>query len=162
METVDTKKHLTNQCCQIFLDTIYQNGGKYTKLSLNYVPNGCNIFQIATEYHQPLPFQSPPKSTLIGIFITKIYNLVTFSIPRPSKIYPNRFENIPSGNPVRNTAPSKNNVFPWSEVILRLRMRWNDYDLKHLKLLIYTDANFRSNSFSIAWRIGRYMYVNDK
>jgi hypothetical protein len=41
-----------DQGCQIFLDTMYQKGGKWTKLSLNYqkaitVPNVQNIFQMA-------------------------------------------------------------------------------------------------------------------
>jgi hypothetical protein len=34
------------QGCQIVLDTIYQNGEKYTKLELNY-QNGYKIYQMS-------------------------------------------------------------------------------------------------------------------
>jgi hypothetical protein len=64
------------QGCQSFLDKIYQNGGKYTKMALNY--------QMAVKYSKW------PN------------NIPTFPISRPSKIYPNwdfGFEKIPSGNP---------------------------------------------------------------
>jgi hypothetical protein len=48
------RKTRSEQGCQIFLDTIYQNGGKYTKLPLNYqmaikIPNICKIFQMGIE-----------------------------------------------------------------------------------------------------------------
>jgi hypothetical protein len=67
--------------CQIFMDTINQNGGKYTKLPLNYqtvikyvpipnIPNGHRICQ-------PVSLQGPPKFTAIGIFGLKIYHLAT-------------------------------------------------------------------------------------
>jgi hypothetical protein len=69
------------QGCQVFLDTIYQHGEKYTKLPLNYqmaknITNGRKLFQMAI-------------------------NIATLSILGPSKIYPNwdfLFENIPSGS----------------------------------------------------------------
>jgi hypothetical protein len=63
------------QGCQIFLDTIYQNGGKCTTLSLNCqmaskqtklqsnIPNGHKIYYIT------VPFQGPPQFTQIGIFL---------------------------------------------------------------------------------------------
>jgi hypothetical protein len=72
------------QGCQIFLDTIYQKGRKYTKLPLNY--------QTAIKYTKCPEYI--PNVHRIGI--------PNFSIPRPSNIYPNWyfwFENIPSGNP---------------------------------------------------------------
>jgi hypothetical protein len=74
------------QGCQILLYLIYQNGGKFSTLTLNtelpngniiYVPYGSNIFQMTIEY--PNFFHS-----------------------KASKIYPNLdfwFENMPSGNP---------------------------------------------------------------
>jgi hypothetical protein len=58
------------QGCQIFLDTIYQNGGKYTQLPLNY--QNCHKI-----YHMAAIHSKRPK------------NIPTFSIPGPSKIYPN-------------------------------------------------------------------------
>jgi hypothetical protein len=67
------------QGCQIFLETIYQNGGKYTKL-----PNDHKVY---------------PKAVIYSKW-TK--NIQSFSNLRPSKIYPNWdfwFENKPSGNP---------------------------------------------------------------
>jgi hypothetical protein len=80
------QSELPTQCsiqgCQIFLDTIYQNGGKYhfaTKLL-----NGYNMYQMAVIYSKC------PK------------NITAFSITRPSNSYPNCnfwFENMPSGNP---------------------------------------------------------------
>jgi hypothetical protein len=69
----------TDQGCQIFLDTIYQNGTKRTQLQLNGQMAIMCIFQMSIEYTVP-----------------------TFSIPRPTKIYPNWyfwFVNISSGNP---------------------------------------------------------------
>jgi hypothetical protein len=66
------------QGCQILLDTSYQNSEKYTKVSqLNLIDK---IFT-----HNIPNDKNPP----------------TFSILKPSKIYPNWdfwFENIPSGN----------------------------------------------------------------
>jgi hypothetical protein len=35
--------------CQIFLDTIYQNEGKYTKLTTT-LPNGHKIYQMTVKY----------------------------------------------------------------------------------------------------------------
>jgi hypothetical protein len=70
-----------HQGCQILLDTIYQNGGKYTKLPLNYhiaIPRMYQMAVIYSKWHTNL------------------------SIPKPCKMYPNWdfwFENIPSGNP---------------------------------------------------------------
>jgi hypothetical protein len=55
-----------------------------------YVPNG----QIFTKY--------PKKFQLAVMYFKRIYNIPTFSIPRPIKIYPNWdfwFENARSGNP---------------------------------------------------------------
>jgi hypothetical protein len=33
-----------------FLDTIYQNGEKYTKIPQHYVPNGHKVYQMAVKY----------------------------------------------------------------------------------------------------------------
>jgi hypothetical protein len=71
------------QGCQIFIYLIYQNGGKYTKSPLKY--------QMAVNV---------PKMAVI--YSKRPYNIPTYFIPRPSKIYRNLdfwFENIPSGNP---------------------------------------------------------------
>jgi hypothetical protein len=78
---LETRKCFASiQGCQIFLDTVFQNGGKDTKLPLNFkwtknVPNGHDLFQMAKE---PFPFQGPPNFTQIAFFW---------------------FENKPSGNP---------------------------------------------------------------
>jgi hypothetical protein len=40
----------SDQGCQNFLDTIYQNGGKCAKMPLNDVPNGQNKYQMAVIY----------------------------------------------------------------------------------------------------------------
>jgi hypothetical protein len=60
-------KMTPNQGCQIFLDTLNQKEGKYTKLPLK----GHKIFQMAVIYSK-WP-----------------YNIPTLFIPRPSKIYTN-------------------------------------------------------------------------
>jgi hypothetical protein len=73
--------------CQSFLGTIYQNGGKYTESHTTTLPNGHKIYHMSPR-HSEWP-----------------YNIPTFSIPRPSKFYPNwdfGLENIPSGNPDRD------------------------------------------------------------
>jgi hypothetical protein len=86
---------IIRQGCQIFLDTIYQKGGKYTKVPLNvqmvvkctkwqyYIPNDHKIYQ-------HFPFQGPPKCTQIGIFGLKINHLATlvFGIILGAKILP--------------------------------------------------------------------------
>jgi hypothetical protein len=68
-----------------FIGKPYQNwkNGKNTKWPQN-VPNSQKIYQLAVKYY---------KCT---------YNIATFSIPKPSKIYTDWdfwFENIPSSNP---------------------------------------------------------------
>jgi hypothetical protein len=71
------------QGCQIFIDTIYQNGGKYTKITTT-LPNGHKVYQMAVKY-------------------SKLVNVLTYSSLWPSRNYPNWnfwFKNIPSGNPV--------------------------------------------------------------
>jgi hypothetical protein len=88
----------SEQGCQIFLDTLYQNGENYTKLPQNYqmtlqckkqmaiiysyIPNGHNIFLLGIKCSNF--FWRPPKFNHIGIFC---------------------FENIPSGNPGSESAP---------------------------------------------------------
>jgi hypothetical protein len=59
------------QGCQIFLATIYQNGEKHTKLPQNY--------QMAIKYNKWLEYI--PGGHKIP--------MPTFSISRPTKIYPN-------------------------------------------------------------------------
>jgi hypothetical protein len=74
-----------------FIDTIYRNGGKCTKLTIGILLNGHRMYQMYV-IHSNWP-----------------YNIPTFSIPRPSMIYPNWdiwFENIPSGNPAALQYPS--------------------------------------------------------
>jgi hypothetical protein len=68
--TVCTSLTFCTQGCQIFLDTIYQKGGEYTKFATK-VPNGNKMYQIVVKYSQW------PKS------------IPTFPIPRLSKIFPN-------------------------------------------------------------------------
>jgi hypothetical protein len=66
-----------DQGCQIFLGTIYQHGGKYTKLTQN-ITNGCKMVKMAVKYmYQHLPLQDPPKITQIAIFGLKIHHLAT-------------------------------------------------------------------------------------
>jgi hypothetical protein len=83
---LDTEAPASAQGCQILLDIIYQNRGKYTKSPLHYhmaikctklswyIPNGHRIYQ-------PFAFQGPPKFSQIGIFGMKIYHLAT--LPQP-------------------------------------------------------------------------------
>jgi hypothetical protein len=87
----DAKNHLflrrlthwrLRQGCQIFLGTIIQNGGKYTKAPLNCrmgitytkitssISNGYRIYQ-------PLQFRGPPKVTHFGNFGLKVNHLAT-------------------------------------------------------------------------------------
>jgi hypothetical protein len=56
------------QGCQIFLGTIYQNGGKYTQRT-SYFPNGHR--------KRPFQFQGPSKFTQIGTFGLKLNHLAT-------------------------------------------------------------------------------------
>jgi hypothetical protein len=66
-----------NQGCQIFLDTIYQNWGKYTKLQLGKLPKWPYIIPNGHTIYQPFHFRGPPKFTQIGIFGLKKYHLAT-------------------------------------------------------------------------------------
>jgi hypothetical protein len=81
IEYVGPTETRENQGCQIFLDTIYQNGWKYTKLLNNQMAITCLYVNSPSGYriYQTLLFQGPPKITQIGIFGSKIH--------------------IPSGNP---------------------------------------------------------------
>jgi hypothetical protein len=69
------------QGCQIFLDTIYQTKGKYTKSPLKFkwsynilhtYINDRKKIKMAMEYTNLYSFQGPPKSTRIGIFGLKL------------------------------------------------------------------------------------------
>jgi hypothetical protein len=64
------------QGCQIFLGTIHQNG--------KYVPNNHKVYQTTPKN----VYQRATKYTKWPSNIPK-WNIPTFSIPRPSKIYPN-------------------------------------------------------------------------
>jgi hypothetical protein len=73
---------LKKQGCQIFLDTRYEIGEKYTEFPQNTPkshkiskkprnrPNGHKIYQ-------HLPLQDPPRITQFGIFGLKLYHLAT-------------------------------------------------------------------------------------
>jgi hypothetical protein len=69
--------HWNEQGCQIFLDTIYQKGGKYTKQQKK-LPNVHLKRKIALKsiighkIYPRYPFQGPPIFTQIGIFGVKI------------------------------------------------------------------------------------------
>jgi hypothetical protein len=56
------------QGCQIILGTTFQNGIKYVYQKTTKCTNGHKIFQMVAKYSKHIPI---------------------FSIPRPSKIYPN-------------------------------------------------------------------------
>jgi hypothetical protein len=70
----------TSQGCQILIYLIYLNWGNIPNChKVNYqiaIPNGCNKFQIATEY-TIFPFLGTPKFTKILIFGLKKYHLAT-------------------------------------------------------------------------------------
>jgi hypothetical protein len=71
-----------------FLTQCTNMGGKYNQIA-THLPNDHEICQVDA----------------IHIYYKCPQNIPNFSIPRPSKIYPNRdflFENVPSGNPVAN------------------------------------------------------------
>jgi hypothetical protein len=73
------------QVCQIFLDSINQNGEICIHVATK-LPNGLTIYKLAMLYYKW------PK------------NILTFSNARHSEIYPNYdflIKNIPSGNPGR-------------------------------------------------------------
>jgi hypothetical protein len=78
-----TKFGFWDQGCQIFLEKIYQNEGKCTKLPRHY--------QLAIKY------------TKLQQNIPNDHKIFQYFPVWPSKIYPNWdfvFENKPSGNPV--------------------------------------------------------------
>jgi hypothetical protein len=77
------------QGCQIFLDTKYQNGGKYTIHIVTKSPNGHKMYKMAVSnsklhiiYHQPFTFQGLAKFTQIGILGLKVYHLATLIFQR--------------------------------------------------------------------------------
>jgi hypothetical protein len=65
------------QGCQIFLDTIDQNGGKYTKLPLNcqmtikyvYQMSVIYVFQMAVTYDNLFHFEALKKLTKLGFLV---------------------------------------------------------------------------------------------
>jgi hypothetical protein len=63
----------SNQGCQIFLGTTYQNEGKKPindniyQMATKHT-NGRKIYQTGRKIDQHLPLQDPPKFTQIGIF----------------------------------------------------------------------------------------------
>jgi hypothetical protein len=84
---------ILNQGCQIFLDTIYQNGGKQHYQMAIKIPNDRKIFQMAIKY--------------TNIFHSKILQNL------PKSVF--LFENKPSGNPVLNALKStkRNGIFSY-------------------------------------------------
>jgi hypothetical protein len=68
-----------SQGCQIFLDTIYHNGGEYTKLQLNHnMAIKCNKwpFYVSNDHRVYLPFtfQGPPELPKLG-FLVWLYTI---------------------------------------------------------------------------------------
>jgi hypothetical protein len=53
-------------------DKIYQNGGKQTKLPLNYQMAVIYLFQMTNKKYQYFPFQGTSNVTQMGIFGSKI------------------------------------------------------------------------------------------
>jgi hypothetical protein len=77
----------SEQGCQIFLGATYRNWKN--------IPNGHEIYQMTVTFTK-LPVKYPYVVTI------NYLHYITFSNPRPSKIYPIWdfwCENIPSGNP---------------------------------------------------------------
>jgi hypothetical protein len=69
-----------SQGCQIFLDEICQNGGKYTKFPLKYqmvikYTKWPKYISISHYIYQHFLFQGPTKFTQIGIFGLDIFHL---------------------------------------------------------------------------------------
>jgi hypothetical protein len=63
-----------HQSCQIFLYTMYQNGGKYTKVPQitkgpYNVPNGRNTFQMAKEHTNLFHFKALPNLPKLGFWV---------------------------------------------------------------------------------------------
>jgi hypothetical protein len=69
------------QDCQIFLYTIYQNTGKYTKLPLNYQMDektyGRNVLQMDIEYTNFFHSKVLQNLPRFGFFGWEIYHLAT-------------------------------------------------------------------------------------
>jgi hypothetical protein len=63
------------QGCQIFLDTIYQNGEKCTKLTQNILnghkisPNVCKIFQMAIKFINIFQYRSLQNLPKLGFLV---------------------------------------------------------------------------------------------
>jgi hypothetical protein len=75
----------TTQGCQIFLDTVYQNGGKDTKLPINYQwPNNKPFFS----------FPRPSKIYPNWDFGLKINHLATLVSTANERIYGSKLELI--------------------------------------------------------------------
>jgi hypothetical protein len=75
------------QGCQIFIDTIYQIRGKYTKEPKNFQISNKNAkislkITFGHKIYQLFPFLGPPKFTQIGIFGWLIYHLATLQQSR--------------------------------------------------------------------------------
>jgi hypothetical protein len=66
--------------CQIFLDTVYQNGGKYTKLPLHYLmalkyfPNSCTIMQMTIKCINIFSYKALKNLPKFGCFGLKTGN----------------------------------------------------------------------------------------
>jgi hypothetical protein len=74
--------HDKKQGCHIFVGTIYQKGGKCTKLPQNIqwlqnVPNGRKIDEMSIKYTNIFHCKTRQKFTQIAIFGLKIYHLAS-------------------------------------------------------------------------------------
>jgi hypothetical protein len=89
----------TRQGCQIFLDTIYQNMGKYTKLP--------QLYQIALE------FTKWPQTFQIFIKYTNIFHSKALQNLSKSGFFWS--ENIPSGNPGTRALCESDCFWAWAQ-----------------------------------------------
>jgi hypothetical protein len=78
--TIEHKLATRSGLPDLFLDTLYQNGGKTCHIATK-LPNGHKIYQ-------PYPIQVPEKFTQFGILGLKIYHLAPLNkvrVPNRSK-----------------------------------------------------------------------------
>jgi hypothetical protein len=74
-----------HQGCQIFLETMYQNGEKIIKITTK-LPNGRNIFQMGIKYTNIFHSKALQNLHKWKIFGLKTYRLATLHCSRPHKL----------------------------------------------------------------------------